>query len=275
MRIAVSQTVCASIPSSAANPVAPRHLLALSMLTEHRPVVAKTAIEQAPVIELEGLSKRYGSVSVLNALSMRVPAGGYFALGGASGAGKTTLLGILGLLETPTAGEYRFHGESTSTLSDRQLSELRNRAFGFVFQQFSLVPSLSAWQNVARPLTFAGVPRREHRRRALELLDRLGLAARAEHKPSQLSGGEQQRVAIARALINDPEVILADEPTGNLPQELWGQVLDMLETGWRNGKTVIVVTHEPAVAARAQRIVRLRDDRLERERGEAVSPPVR
>ncbi len=162
-----------------------------------------------------------------------MPAGGYFALGGTSGAGKTTPLRILGLLETPAAGEYRFNGESRSTLSDRQLSELRDRAFGFVFQQFHLLPQVTAWENVARPLVYAGVPHATRKARSLELLAKLGLANRSHHRALQLSGGEQQRVAIARALINDPEVILADEPTGNVPQELWGQVLDMLETGWR------------------------------------------
>lgn len=215
------------------------------------------------VIALENVSKRYGAVAVLDHLSMRVPQGAYVALGGASGSGKTTLLGILGLLEPPTSGDYYFRGESTQDFGDRQLAELRNRAFGFVFQQFSLVPSLNAWQNVARPLSFSRVPRREHKQRALELLEWLGMAGRAEHRPAQLSGGEQQRIAIARALITDPDVILADEPTGNLPQEQWGPILHSFDLLHAIGKTIILVTHNPEVAQRAKDLMWLRVGKVE------------
>jgi putative ABC transport system ATP-binding protein len=227
------------------------------------------------LIRLAGLSKKYGATSALTGLDLEIARGEFVAIVGPSGSGKSTLLGLVGLLETPSSGGYELLGEDVAGIGDREASALRNHRFGFVFQQFHLLPQLTAWENVARPLVYAGVPHATRKARSLELLAKLGLANRSHHRALQLSGGEQQRVAIARALINDPEVILADEPTGNLPQELWGQVLDMLETGWRNGKTVIVVTHEPAVAARAQRVVRLRDGRLERERGEAVSPPVR
>lgn len=231
------------------------------MVKARRPADQMT-VDPKSVIALDNISKSYGSVAVLDGVSLSVPGAAYVALCGASGAGKTTLLGILGLLEAPTSGDYRFRGESTRALGDRQLAELRNRAFGFVFQQFSLIPGLSAWQNVARPLTFARVPRREHKRRALELLERLGLAARAEHRPSQLSGGEQQRVAIARALITDPEVILADEPTGNLPPEQWGPILDAFDLLHEAGKTIILVTHNPAVAERASSVLWLRAGKL-------------
>lgn len=230
-----------------------------------QPLAVSAAEELASVIVLKDVSKHYGSVAVLDHLSMNVAAGAYLALGGASGAGKTTLLGILGLLEPPTSGEYFFRGVSTRRLDDRKLAELRNKSFGFVFQQFSLIPSLSAWQNVARPLTFASVPRREHRPRALELLDWLGLSDRAEHRPAQLSGGEQQRVAIARALVTDPQVILADEPTGNLPAEQWDPILDTFDLLHAAGKTIILVTHNPDVAARANSVTWLRAGKFERD----------
>lgn len=217
-------------------------------------------------IRLAGLSKQYGSTRALTGLDLVINEGEFVAIVGPSGSGKSTLLGLVGLLETPSSGGYEFMGEDVAGLGDKEASALRNHRFGFVFQQFHLLPQLSAWENVARPLMYAGVPKAERKSRSLALLAELGLEHRSHHRALQLSGGEQQRVAIARALINDPEVILADEPTGNLPQELWGQVLDLLEAEWKNGKTVIIVTHEPGVANRAQRIVRLRDGQLERER---------
>lgn len=215
------------------------------------------------LIRLAGLSKQYGTTSALTSLDLAVGMGEFVAIVGPSGSGKSTLLGLMGLLEAPSSGGYEFMGENVATLGDKEASVLRNRRFGFVFQQFHLLPQLTAWENVARPLVYAGVPRSERKLRSLALLAELGLGHRTHHRALQLSGGEQQRVAIARALVNDPEVILADEPTGSLPQELWGQVLDLLESQWRNGKTVIVVTHESSVAARAQRTVRLRDGALE------------
>lgn len=171
----------------------------------------------------------------------------------------STLLGLLGLLENPSSGEYRFRGQSVSALEDAELSRLRNQTFGFVFQQFHLLPELTAWENVARPLQYAGVSRRERKERALDLLREFGLEHRSHHRPAQLSGGEQQRVAIARALVNDPEVILADEPTGSLPQTQWQTVLEALRQLNDQGKTVIMVTHEPQVAAQAQRQIMLQD----------------
>ncbi|MBX3144354.1 MAG: ATP-binding cassette domain-containing protein [Trueperaceae bacterium] len=223
------------------------------------------------MIELQGISKRFGGVSVLDSVDLVVGPGSYIALSGPSGAGKTTLLGILGLLESPSSGMYRFQGESTITLRDGQLAGLRNRAFGFVFQQFSLIPGLNAWQNVARPLMFARVPRSEQKRRALELLEQVGLAYRANHRPAQLSGGEQQRVAIARALINDPDILLADEPTGNLPIEQWEPILNAFDKLNEAGKTILLVTHNPDVAERASRVLWLRGGRLE-EASRTLSP---
>lgn len=224
------------------------------------------------LIGLAGIGKAYGSTSALDGLDLQIDRGEYVAIVGPSGSGKSTLLGLVGLLETSSAGSYRLLGESVPGIGDKEASSLRNRRFGFVFhrfgfvfQQFHLLPQLTAWENVARPLVYASVPAAERKARSLQLLAALGLAQRSRHRALQLSGGEQQRVAIARALINDPDVILADEPTGNLPQEQWRQVLDLFETEWAKGKTVIIVTHEPAVAARAKRTVQLRDGRLDQE----------
>lgn len=216
----------------------------------------------APLIRLDGYSKRYGTVEAVRDASLAIAVGEFVAITGPSGSGKTTLLGMLGLLESPSSGEYTLDGRPVTTLTDLEQSRLRNQRFGFVFQQFHLLPDLSAWENVARPLMYAGVGRRQRKARALALLARLGLGDRSDHRPMQLSGGEQQRVAIARALINEPEVVLADEPTGNLPQSQWQPILQMLEELNASGKTVIVVTHEPQVAARAARRIELQDGQV-------------
>jgi putative ABC transport system ATP-binding protein len=204
-------------------------------------------------LELRNVSKRYGEVLVLENLSLRVRRGEFVAVSGASGAGKTTLLGIVGLLETMSSGTYYLDGKSVHELGDAERSRLRNRTFGFVFQGFSLIPNLNAWQNAARPLVYAGVPKHAQKARAMALLEQLDLAHRAAHRPSELSGGEQQRLAIARALVNEPEAILADEPTGNLPQAQWQPILDVLLELNATGKTVILVTHNPEVTAFASR----------------------
>ncbi len=216
----------------------------------------------APLISVQGLTKAYGSVTAVDHLDLSVEAGDFLAITGPSGSGKSTLLGILGLLEEPSAGEYRFAGRPVMSLSDQEASRLRNRHFGFVFQQFHLLPHLSAWENVARPLTFAGVKRRERKERALAMLERVSLSHRSHHRPTQLSGGEQQRVAIARALVTDPDLILADEPTGNLPQAQWGPILDLLAELNEAGKTVLIVSHEPAVVRRARASIELGDGKL-------------
>jgi putative ABC transport system ATP-binding protein len=214
------------------------------------------------LIELRGISKHYGAVIALDDLSLELRQGDFLSIIGPSGSGKTTLLGILGLLETPSAGSYLLEGQPVSELDEAARSRLRNRGFGFVFQQFSLIPNLNAWQNVARPLVYARVPKREQRARALELLERLGLAHRAEHRPAQLSGGEQQRVAIARALVNDPDIILADEPTGNLLEREWESVLEVFEALNRLDKTIVMTTHEPSIASRATTRLCLRNGRI-------------
>lgn len=226
---------------------------------------AGLASHAAPVteIELANVSKRYGAVSVLKELSLTVQRGEFVALRGPSGSGKTSLLALVGLLDSATSGEYRFRGQPVDELDDLHLSSLRNEVFGFVFQQFSLIPELEAWRNVARPLTYAGVPRRERKARAMELLEGLGLADCADRRPAQLSGGQQQRVAIARALVNDPDVILADEPTGNLPRSQWEPIFDTLSRLHESGKTIVVATHNPDAAGRATRSVHLSHGKLD------------
>lgn len=218
--------------------------------------------EDAALLRLMGVEKRYGELSVLNGVDLTVKAGEFVAITGPSGSGKSTLLGILGLLEAFEAGEYTILGRQANRLREKEASRLRNQMFGFVFQMFHLLPDLSAWENVARPLLYAGVRPKKRRERAMELLDRFGLKERAYHRPTQLSGGEQQRVAIARALANNPEVILADEPTGNLPQAQWEPVLKTLQELNRVGKTVVLVTHDPFVAGLAQRGVELGDGKV-------------
>ncbi|MCL2781724.1 MAG: ABC transporter ATP-binding protein [Actinomycetia bacterium] len=219
-----------------------------------------------PVIELDGVGKTYRSgaleVEALRDICLRIDQGEYVAIMGPSGSGKSTLMHILGCLDVPTAGTYRIAGEDVSELSEADLAEIRNRRVGFVFQQFNLLASMSAWRNVELPLAYAGVSREDRRRRALASLDRVGLADRVEHRPGELSGGQQQRVAMARALVNDPALILADEPTGNLDSASTADTLELFEELNRQGRTVVLITHEAEVAARAHRVVRIRDGRI-------------
>lgn len=218
------------------------------------------------MIELRDVWKVYpkgrARVEALRGVSLVIGEGEKVALVGPSGAGKSTLLYLLGLMDLPSAGHFRLLGQDPRHLPDRARSQLRGRAVGFVFQSFNLIPQLRAWENVALPLRYAGVGRRERRRRALELLERVGLAARAYHYPGELSGGEEQRVAVARALANDPKLILADEPTGNLDSRAGARVLELLDEAHARGATLVTVTHSPEVAARARRVIRLADGRV-------------
>lgn len=220
----------------------------------------------APVAQLQGVSKVYGNgemaVRALNQLNLTVNRGDYLAVMGASGSGKSTAMNILGCLDRPTSGSYRLNDTPVEGLSDDQLADLRNRDLGFVFQQFHLLPQLSALDNVMLPMVYAGVPADERLQRAKEALERVGLANRLQNKPNQLSGGQQQRVAIARAIINQPALLLADEPTGALDSQTTAEVLDIFDALHRGGMTVVMVTHEDDVAARAEKIVRFRDGRL-------------
>jgi putative ABC transport system ATP-binding protein len=216
-----------------------------------------------PVLSLADVTKVYRSgslqVAALRGIALDIQPGEYVAVMGPSGSGKSTLMHIIGCLDVPTAGSYLLAGEDVSTMSEDELAEVRNRRIGFVFQQFNLLASMTAASNVALPLAYAGISRRQRRERAEAALARVGLADRVNHRPGELSGGQQQRVAVARALVTEPALILADEPTGNLDSTSTADVLDLFDELHAAGRTVVLITHEHDVAARAGRIVRLRD----------------
>ncbi len=218
------------------------------------------------MIRLEDVWRIYrvgqSEVRALKGVSLEIRLGEHLALMGPSGSGKSTLMHILGFLDRPTRGRYLFEDRDVGTLSDEERSRLRQHEIGFVFQFFHLLPRLTALGNVELPMLFAGVPRGERHRRAREALEAVGLAGRMDHRPDQLSGGQRQRVAIARAVVMDPSLLLADEPTGNLDRASAEEVMELLETLNRQGKTLVVVTHDPEVAARARRVVRLSDGEL-------------
>ena len=220
---------------------------------------------QQPVAELRGISKIYGSgdleVKALDQLNLTVREGDYLAVMGASGSGKSTAMNILGCLDRPTSGTYRLNAMAVEQLDDDELADVRNCSLGFVFQQFHLLGYASAMENVMLPMIYAGVPRDERIERAQSALRRVGLAQRLENKPNQLSGGQQQRVAIARAIINRPTLLLADEPTGALDSSTTAEVLELFDELHQQGITLVMVTHEDDVAARAQRIARFQDGR--------------
>jgi putative ABC transport system ATP-binding protein len=220
----------------------------------------------APVAELVDVHKQYGSgettVRALDGLNLRVERGDYLAVMGASGSGKSTAMNILGCLDRPSSGSYRLNGVPIETLDDDALADLRNRELGFVFQQFHLLPQLTALENVMLPMVYASVPADERQRRARQALERVGLGQRLHNRPNQLSGGQQQRVAIARAIINQPALLLADEPTGALDSRTTEEVLAIFDELHRSGITLVMVTHEDDVAARAERVLQFRDGRI-------------
>jgi putative ABC transport system ATP-binding protein len=219
-----------------------------------------------PVARLEAVGKAYPrgatSVHALSGVTLEVAAGELLAVMGASGSGKSTLLAILGCLDRPTSGEYRLGGERVTDLDDRALSRLRNRTIGFVFQSFHLIPELTVLENVETPLLYGDVPPSEWRSRASRSLERVSLAHRADHRPSELSGGEAQRAAIARALVTEPRLLLADEPTGNLDSATGEEIAALITSLPQEGRTVVLVTHNEALASRARRLVRLKDGRV-------------
>ena len=219
-----------------------------------------------PFIQLTNVSKIYGEgesqVSALKNLSLSVERGEFVTIIGQSGSGKSTLMNLLGCLDTPTQGEYLLDGEPVSSLSDRQLSAIRNRQIGFVFQSFHLIPGLSALENVELPLMYRGIPRLRRRALAVRALEQVGLSQRTHHKPSQLSGGQQQRVAIARAIAGAPPVLLADEPTGNLDSGSTKENMEILKGLHEEGRTVILITHDNDIAAQAKRVIKIMDGRI-------------
>jgi putative ABC transport system ATP-binding protein len=216
-----------------------------------------------PVIELEDVTKVYRTgtlaVAALRGVSFTIYPGEYVSIMGPSGSGKSTLMHILGCLDVPTSGRYWLSGEDVSDMDEVELAEARNAHIGFVFQQFNLLPSLSAWRNVELPLIYAGVGRHERRRRSMDALARVGLADRVDHRPGELSGGQQQRVAVARALVGDPELILADEPTGALDSTSAEDVMTLFDELHAAGRTLVVITHDADVADAAERTIRMRD----------------
>lgn len=231
--------------------------------------------QQTPVIRVANLTKTYllgqNKVRALRGVSLDVHRGEFLAIMGPSGSGKSTFMNLLGCLDQPTSGDYRLGNVSVSKMAADQLADVRNRQIGFVFQGFNLLARATAVQNVALPLLYAGVPRIERTRRALDALTLVGLSARANHRPAQLSGGQQQRVAIARALVNNPSIVLADEPTGNLDSRTSIEIMAVLQALNQHGLTVILVTHEPDIASYAQREVHFRDGVIVRD--EAVGVP--
>jgi putative ABC transport system ATP-binding protein len=234
-----------------------------SVVTTAEHMLDGGATSNDPVIELEDVTKVYrtGTIAVaaLRGVSMTITQGEYVAIIGPSGSGKSTLMHILGCLDTPTTGTFRLAGEHVSSMSEAALAEIRNRRIGFVFQQFNLLASLSAWQNVELPLVYAGVSRAERKERAMAALDRVGLAGRVQHRPGELSGGQQQRVAVARALVTEPALILADEPTGNLDSVSARDVLDLMDELHASGRTLILITHDVEVASASGRLIGIRD----------------
>ena len=221
---------------------------------------------ESPLVVATDLTKVYvlgdTELRALDGVSLTVDRGEFVAIMGASGSGKSTLMNVLGCLDRPTSGSYTLDGQEVSRLSRGQLAEMRNRTIGFVFQSFNLLARTSAIENVELPLVYAGLPRRERRERSRVALERVGLGGRLDHRPSQLSGGQQQRVAIARAIVNEPKLMFADEPTGNLDTKTSVDVMALFQELWRAGLTIVYVTHEPDVARYASRIIVVRDGKI-------------
>jgi putative ABC transport system ATP-binding protein len=215
------------------------------------------------VILMQGITKAYDTgkvkVQAIRGIDLSVRQGEFVAITGPSGSGKSTLMNLIGCLDTPTAGHYLLRGEEVAGLSREALATIRNRRVGFIFQNFNLLPQISAWENVELPMLFGGWSKKKRKQRVGELLERVGLADRVSHKPTELSGGQMQRVAIARALAMDPDIILADEPTGNLDTSSGGDIMELFEELWKQGRTVLVISHDPALARRAPRQVEIRD----------------
>ena len=229
-----------------------------------------------PIIHLEDIRKSYfmgkQAISVLKGISLEIQKNEYVALMGPSGSGKSTLMNILGCLDSPTAGTYILNGHDVSTMVDDALADIRNKEIGFVFQQFNLLPRLTALENVALPLVYAGMTRKLRTEVAMDVVKKVGLEDRSHHKPNELSGGQCQRVAIARALVNNPSLILADEPTGNLDSKTSVEIMEIFNKIHDGGNTVVLVTHEEDIANYARRVVRLRDGVIETDKRRSEMP---
>jgi putative ABC transport system ATP-binding protein len=222
------------------------------------------------LIEIKDLVKVYemgdAQVRALDGVSVDLDRGEFVAIMGPSGSGKSTLMNLIGCLDTPTSGTYRLNAQEVSRLDDDELARIRNKEIGFVFQTFNLLSRTSAIENVEVPLVYAGVPRHERHRRAKEMLEQVGLGDRMHHQPNELSGGQRQRVAVARALVNQPSILLADEPTGNLDSRTGEEIMQLFDELNRTGNTIVLVTHEEDIARHARRVVRLRDGQVVEER---------
>ncbi len=221
------------------------------------------------LIQIEDLCKVYNpgenEVRALDHVSLIVNTGEYVAIIGQSGSGKSTLMNMLGCLDVPSSGEYILNGQNVSRLTDDELSDIRNQEIGFIFQGFNLIPSFTAVENVELPLLYRGVGKRERHELAVKALEKVGLSKRMEHKPSEMSGGQQQRVAIARAIAQAPPVILADEPTGNLDSGSSKEIIQILKELHKEGRTIILITHDNEIAAQAKRVIRIKDGKIERD----------
>ena len=221
------------------------------------------------VIHMDGIRKVYDTgkiqVEALKGVDLDVKDGEFVAIIGPSGSGKSTLMNLIGCLDTPTGGTYRLSGELVAGLRKEQLAAIRNRRVGFVFQNFNLLPQITSYENVEMPLLFGGVSRRKRQQRVEELMDRVGLGERMHHRPTELSGGQMQRVAVARALAMDPDILLADEPTGNLDSSSGGDIMELFQELWEGGRTMLVITHDAALARRAPRQVEIRDGLIVRD----------
>ena len=226
----------------------------------------------SPIIQLDRTARVYrtGDVDVhaVRSVSLNIQRGEFVAIMGSSGSGKSTLMNIIGCLDTPTSGEYFLNGPNVAQLSDSELAAIRNKEIGFVFQTFNLLPRLTALQNVALPLVYAGIPEAERLKKAKEVLEQVGLGDRIKHRPNELSGGQRQRVAVARALVNHPSIILADEPTGNLDSKTSEEIMQLLDIIHQAGNTIVLVTHEEDIALHAKRVVRMRDGIVESDQAQ-------
>ncbi len=224
------------------------------------------------LVEIRDICKVYNpgenEVRALDHVNVEIEEGEFVAIIGQSGSGKSTLMNMLGCLDVPTSGTYRLHGQDVSGLSDDELSDIRNREIGFIFQGFNLIPNLTALENVELPLIYRGVGKKERNELSRRALDKVGLAHRIHHKPSEMSGGQQQRVAIARAIAQAPPVILADEPTGNLDSGSSKEIMEILKELHREGRTVILITHDNDIALQARRVIKIKDGRIESDSGE-------